>query len=99
MARSPQATEAIPVFVEGYFHTSLTEHHRTIFEMVGDGGESGVFSNALWLSYLKHCTELGKRPVAARTFSAYVSTLMSLGLIEAERAPTRGNVRILRIKT
>jgi orc1/cdc6 family replication initiation protein len=81
-----------------YLLQGLTVHHRIIFDLIKTCGQPGVLSNTLWQSYLKHCSETGKRPVAGRTFSAYLATLVSLGLVESERAMMRGNVRLLRAK-
>ncbi|MBI3413005.1 MAG: AAA family ATPase [Candidatus Aenigmarchaeota archaeon] len=81
-----------------YLLQSLTEHHRAIFELIKGSGSEGMLSNTLWQGYLRHCSDIGKRPVASRTFSAYVATLISVGLIESERADMRGNIRLLRVK-
>ncbi|MEM4185604.1 MAG: hypothetical protein QXE50_08180, partial [Nitrososphaerota archaeon] len=80
-----------------YLLSGLTEHHRIIFDLVKAAGEQGVLSNTLWQSYLNRCTERGKKPVATRTFSAYIATLLGLGLIQEERAPLRGNLRLLKV--
>jgi orc1/cdc6 family replication initiation protein len=79
-----------------YLLKSLTEHHRLIYELIKEAGTSGILSNALWESYLQRCSQSGKRPVAMRTFSSYVSTLLSVGLVQDERAPVRGNLRLLK---
>ncbi len=77
-----------------YMLGRLTEHHRILVEIVDSSKE--IMTSDLWNAYLSKCTELSHRPIAERTFNAYVSSLASNGLLERERAPTRGNVYIVR---
>ena len=72
----------------------LTDHHRLLVEIVESSKE--IMSSDLWNAYLSKCADSGQRPIAERTFNAYVSSLASNGLIERGRAPTRGNVYVMR---
>jgi len=72
----------------------LTEDHKMLHQIVAEQKE--MLSTALWDVYLERCSRSDRKPVADRTFSAYVAQLVRLGLVSCERARTKGNVRMLR---
>jgi Cdc6-like AAA superfamily ATPase len=57
-----------------------------------------MLATALWDVYLEKCSRCDRKPLAPRTFSAYVAQLVRLGLFSCERARTKGNVRLLRAR-
>ena len=81
-----------------YLLSSLTEHHRTLFEIIKQSSNEGIHSGELWQAYTQRCLEAFRKPLAERRLQVYMTTLISLGLVEAERAPVRGHVRVFRLK-
>jgi cell division control protein 6 len=75
----------------------LTQHHRLLYQLVVGGRE--IISTDLWAGYLAVCKEKKLRPIAGRTFFIYVNTLVEAGLIKAERADARGNLRKFSVGT
>jgi len=74
--------------------TRLTEDHKMLHQIVAEQKE--MLSTALWDVYLEKCSQCNRKPLAPRTFSAYVAQLVRLGLFSCERARVKGNVRMLR---
>jgi len=72
----------------------LTEDHKMFHQIVAEQKE--LLSTALWDAYLERCSRCDRKPLAPRTFSAYVAQLVRLGLVSCERARVKGNVRLLR---
>lgn len=77
-----------------YLLRKLTEHHKLLYQIVRDRKQ--ILSGQLWLTYLKECRQLHRKPIAPRTFFAYMNKLCELDVITAERARVRGNVRLFR---
>jgi archaeal cell division control protein 6 len=75
----------------------LTEDHRLLYKIAAES--QGVLSTALREAYLQRCSQCNRKPVADRTFSAYVNQLVRLGLLTCERARVKGNVRLLKPAT
>jgi len=73
-----------------YMLEGLTEHHRILHDIIKE--QPGISSGKLWESFLKACNQEGKKPIATRTFSAYLARLIKLALIAAERAEKRDRV-------
>jgi len=57
-----------------------------------------ILSGQLWQVYLKECQKLHRKPVALRTFFAYMNKLCELQVLTAERAAVRGNVRLSKVE-
>lgn len=81
-----------------YLLRSLTEHHRILFQIIKESGREGIHSGTLWQTYTQRCLEAAKKPLAERRLQVCATTLISLSLVEAERAPVRGYVRVFRLK-
>jgi cell division control protein 6 len=73
---------------------NLTEDHRILYQAVRQQKE--MLCTDLWEAYLQRCSQANRKPIASRTFSAYVSQLIRLGLLSCERARVKGNVRLLK---
>jgi len=80
-----------------YVLKRMTLHHRMLYEIVDESRE--ISSGSLWAAYLGRCKEENRRPIANRTFNLYTNSLVSHGLLRRERAPSRGNVFLLRPNT
>ena len=78
-----------------YALCALSEHHKLLFQLVKQKGE--VLSGELWQLYLKKCKARRIKPIAIRTFSEYMNRLIREGLINGNRAQSRGRVRIFSI--
>ena len=78
----------------GQMLANLTEDHRMLCQIARQQKE--VLCTALWETYLDRCSQANRKPIAPRTFSAYVNQLVRLGLLTCERARVKGNVRLLR---
>jgi len=78
-----------------YLLDKLTEHHKILYSIIEKQKE--IASGELWESYLNECRAAKKRPIALRTYNAYINKLCETGLIKPERAAIRGNVRVFRI--
>jgi cell division control protein 6 len=76
-----------------YLLEALSEHHKLIYGIIGE--KPGNSSGKIWETYIKACADTGRKPIATRTFSAYLSKLIELKLISAEYAGR--NVRIFRV--
>jgi len=85
------ASEARSAYVLG----SLAEDHRALYGIVRQRGQ--VLSNDLWQEYLHQCSESGRKPLAARTFSNYANTLVHKGLLVCEQARVKGKVRLFKV--
>jgi archaeal cell division control protein 6 len=77
-----------------YLLESLTEDHRILYQIVKEQGQ--ILSGDLWEEYLQCCEQVKRKPLAARTFSDYVNSLVHTGLIISERARVKGKVRLFR---
>ena len=75
-----------------YLLEGLSEHHRLIHGIIGQ--RPGNSSGRIWADYIRACVQLRRRPIATRTFSAYLSKLIELRLILGEY--TGLNVRTFR---
>ena len=78
----------------GQVLAGLTEDHRMLCQIARQRKE--ILCTALWEAYLDRCSQVNRKPIASRTFSAYVSQLVRLGLMTCERARVKGNVRLLK---
>ncbi len=72
----------------------LTPDHRILYQLISQ--HQTVLSSTLWKDYRQHCKETARRPVATRTFSAYINQMVQRGLLTCERARVKGNVRLLK---
>jgi cell division control protein 6 len=79
-----------------YSLKSLTEDHRMLYEIIKK--ECRVLSGDLWQRYLRKCSRLKRKPLAARTFSDYANRLVQVDLISSERARVKGKVRVFGIR-
>lgn len=79
-----------------YLIRKLTEHHNFLYQIVRDRKQ--ILSGELWQAYLKECRQLHRKPVAPRTFFAYMNKLCELDVVTAERARARGNVRLFTLE-
>jgi Cdc6-like AAA superfamily ATPase len=73
----------------------LTEDHRIMHRIVTEKRQ--VLSGTLFAEYKRRCEQVGRVPIAIRTFSNYVNALGSSGLIAVERARVPGKVRLLKV--
>ena len=80
---------------KSYMLHGLTEDHRVIYDIVAGKGQ--VLSGKLFVEYRAQCQAIGRIPIAIRTFSNYVSALVSAKLITVERARVPGKVRLLKV--
>ncbi len=71
----------------------LSEHHKLIYKVINE--QPGNSSGKIWEAYAKSCLQKGKKPIATRTFSDYITKLIDLNLIKAEYIGR--NVRAFRI--
>lgn len=69
----------------------MTSHHRLMVETVKKNPR--ILSSDFYNTYRRQARERRLNPKSARTFSSYVSELVELGYLKAERAKVRGNVR------
>ncbi len=76
-----------------YLLEDLTWHHRALYNLIKE--RPGISSKHLWEAYLKVCNLEKKKPIATRTFSAYLARLKEIKLITSEGVEKRG--RIFRI--
>ena len=74
--------------------STLTEDHRLLCEVVARRGE--ILSGDLRQEYLRRCETIGRKPIASRTFSKYVNTLVQKGLVASEQARVKGKVRLFK---
>jgi cell division control protein 6 len=79
-----------------YLLDRMDGDYRILFQIVARMGE--VESGALWHAYLIRCVELNRKPIAVRTFSEYMNRLFDMELIQIDRAPIKGNVRLFRVR-
>lgn len=73
-----------------YLLEKLTEHHRIIYGIIRE--QPSISSGKLWEYYLKVLTKLNRKPIATRTFSAYLSKLIETRLILAEQSDKRNRI-------
>jgi Cdc6-like AAA superfamily ATPase len=73
----------------------LTEDHRIMHRIVTE--KKQVLSGVLFAEYRRRCEQVGRVPIAIRTFSNYVNALGNSGLIAVERARVPGKVRLLKV--
>jgi len=72
----------------------LTDDHRILHRIVSQ--RRAILSTKLYQTYLQHCSRCNRKPIATRTFSAYVNQLARLPILSCERARVKGNVRLLK---
>jgi len=73
---------------------TLTEDHRILYSIVKKKGQ--VLSGDLREGYLRRCKQLGRKPVASRTFSNYSNKLAQAGAVHLEQARVKGNARVFK---
>ena len=90
-----KAYEEVMEIKKKYMLEKLGAHHKLIYEIVKKN--PGITSGELISRYKSECKRMGLVPKSERTLSSYTNDLGDLHLIKAERAKTRGNIRIFQI--
>lgn len=75
--------------------SSLSKDHRILYRLISE--KRSVTSGKLYELYKRRCHAVGRKPVAARTFSDYVNRLAVSDLVKCERARVRGKVRLFKV--
>ena len=87
------AWSTVKALKKKYLLERLGEHHKVLHKLIHE--QPGSSSGQIWAAYNKFCESSVTKPIATRTFSAYLSKLIGLGLIRAEY--TGRNVRTFRV--
>jgi orc1/cdc6 family replication initiation protein len=74
-----------------YILKRLTLHHRLIYNIIQE--KPNILSGNLWTCYSNACKKTDQRPIARRTFSAYIQRLEGHNLISSDKPSLMGKVR------
>lgn len=74
---------------------TLTEDHRILCQVLQRFGQ--LTSGGLYRGYLHRCSQVGRKPLALRTFSNYANQLVQSGLITCESVRGKSRERLFRI--